>query len=46
MEFDFSHEIVKQKLKERYGNNIPFEGIVVSPAQIFNSNILMIVQQN
>ncbi len=45
-EFDLSHPAVKEKLKERYGNKIPFEEIVVSPAAIFQSPLLKTVFSN
>jgi hypothetical protein len=37
---------VKQKLKERYGDNIPMDQIVISPAAIFNSELLMMVKSD
>ena len=45
-DFDLSNSIVKQKLKERYGNNIPMDEVVISPAAIFNSKNLFTVFQN
>jgi uncharacterized protein YycO len=39
-DFDLSNPIVKEQLKQRYGNNIPMEETVISPAQIFNSDLL------
>ena len=39
-EFDLSHPAVKAKLKERYGNNIPYEELVISPAALFESELL------
>ena len=41
--FDLEHPLVQQKLKERYGNNIPFDEWVISPAAMFNSEQLMTV---
>jgi uncharacterized protein YycO len=38
--FDLTHPLVKAKLKERYGNNIPLNEKVISPGDIFNSNQL------
>ena len=38
--FDLSSEDVKFKLKERYGNKIPLEEKVISPAAIFKSDLL------
>ena len=42
-EFDLTHPVVKQKLKERYGNNIPYDEKVISPAAIFESEELVLV---
>ncbi len=42
-EYNLSHPAVKQKLKERYGNNIPLTENMVSPADIFNSKLLTTV---
>ena len=45
-DFDLSAEIVKNKLIERYGENIPFEEIVISPVSMFNSELLETVVEN
>jgi hypothetical protein len=37
---------VKKKMKERYGNKIPLNEIVISPASIFNSELLVTVKSN
>lgn len=42
-DFDLSNNVVKQKLKERYGNNIPLNDTVISPVAIFNSDRLKTV---
>lgn len=42
-DFDLSNPAVKKKLKERYGNSIPMDEIVISPASIFESEKLMTV---
>lgn len=42
-EFNLSHPIVREKLKERYGDNIPYQEFVISPDDIFNSNLLSTV---
>lgn len=42
-DFDLTNPAVKQKLKERYGNTIPFHEEVVSPAALFNSRLLYTV---
>jgi hypothetical protein len=45
-EFDFSHPIVQQKMKERYGSKIPFDEPVISPAALFESDFLRTVSTN
>lgn len=45
-DFDLSNEAVKNKMKERYGNKIPMDEIVISPAAIFDSELLMTVKSN
>ena len=45
-DFDLTHKTVKQKMKERYGDNIPMEETVISPAAIFDSELLTTVQAN
>ncbi|AXG74570.1 YiiX family permuted papain-like enzyme [Flavobacterium arcticum] len=42
-EFDLSHPAVQEKIKERYGNNIPLNEKVISPAAIFESDLLYTV---
>ncbi len=42
-DFDLSHPLVKEKLKERYGANIPFTESVISPGKIADSNLLCTV---
>ncbi len=42
-EFDLTHPVVQQKLKERYGDHIPYEEKVISPAAIFESEELVLV---
>ena len=44
--FDLSDEIVQQKMKERYGDNIPKGEKVISPAAMFNSDKLTTIKQN
>lgn len=39
-DFDLTHEIVKQKMKERYGSDIPRNEIVISPKAVFDSELL------
>ena len=45
-DFDLTNEAVKKIMKERYGDNIPAEEIVISPASIFDSELLMTVKSN
>lgn len=45
-DFDLSQGIVKEIVEERYGDNIPWEETVISPANIFKSNNLVTVIQN
>lgn len=45
-DFDLSNDVVKKKLKERYGNNIPMQEKVISPAAIFDSELLYTVLEN
>ena len=42
-EFDLKHKLVQQKMKERYGDNIPMNEKVISPAEMFNSDKLEMV---
>ena len=44
-DFDLSSPAVQQKLKERYGNNIPKDEKVISPAVIFDSELLTTVRE-
>jgi uncharacterized protein YycO len=43
-EFDLSSQLVKQKMKERYGNNIPLDELVISPGAIYDSPELVAVE--
>ncbi len=45
-DFDLTNEAVKKKMKERYGDKIPTNEIVISPAAIFDSELLMTVKSN
>ena len=42
--FDLSNPVVKAKLKERYGNNIPLNENVIAPQGIFDSELLKTIQ--
>jgi uncharacterized protein YycO len=45
-DFDLTSKIVKQKLTERYGNEIPLSEKVISPIAMFNSDKLKLVIEN
>lgn len=42
-DFDLSHSTVQQKMRERYGSTIPLNEKVISPAAIFESDLLYTV---
>jgi len=44
-EFDLSHPVVQQKIKERYGSDIPMTEQVISPVAMFDSEYLIEVEQ-
>ena len=44
--FDLSSEAVKKKMKERYGDRIPLNETVISPAAVFDSELLITVKSN
>jgi hypothetical protein len=44
--FDLTNEIVKYELHERYGNNIPLDELVISPEDIFDSELLTTIKTN
>ncbi|WNJ17878.1 YiiX family permuted papain-like enzyme [Pontibacter sp. G13] len=43
--FDLSHEVVRTKLHERYGDQIPMQEKVISPAAMFHSDQLVLVDE-
>lgn len=45
-EFDLAHPAVRSKLKERYGNHVSLQEIVISPAAIFEDPRLQTVYAN
>jgi uncharacterized protein YycO len=45
-DFNLDNPAVKAKLQERYGTNIPKDEKVISPAAIFESDLLMTVAAN
>jgi uncharacterized protein YycO len=44
--FDLSSEPVKKKMKERYGTKVPLNETVISPAAVFESELLITVKSN
>lgn len=45
-DFDLTNPVVKSKMRERYGNNIPLNEPVISPEAVFSSNLLITVKSN
>jgi len=45
-DYDFTHPVVKVKLKERFGDNLPEDETVISPASMFDSNLLETIMEN
>jgi uncharacterized protein YycO len=45
-EFDLTNHIVKNKMKERYGDNIPLDEKVISPSTMFDSDKLVTITEN
>lgn len=45
-DFDLTNEAVKMKMKERYGDNLPLDEIVISPKAIFDSRNLKTIKTN
>jgi hypothetical protein len=45
-DFDLSKKTVKQIMNTRYGNNIPYDETVISPAAIFHSPLLETIASN
>jgi len=44
-DLDLSDPIVKTKIKERYGNKVPLEETVISPGEMFSSDLLITASQ-
>lgn len=42
-DFDLSNDVVKNKMKERYGDQIPLDETVISPGDMFSSKLLKTV---
>mgnify|MGYP001479057634 CR=1 FL=1 len=45
-DFDLSNDVVKLKMKERYGDNVPMDEKVISPAAMYHSPNLIEVYSN
>lgn len=45
-EFNLTNDIVKNKLKERYGDKIPLDEKVISPGTMFDSDKLLTIREN
>ena len=45
-DFNLTSSAVKQKLKQRYGDKIPYQETVISPVAMFNSPLLTTVDKN
>ncbi|MDQ3109336.1 MAG: YiiX family permuted papain-like enzyme [Bacteroidota bacterium] len=45
-EYDLSHPIVKKIMYERYGNKPPLDEPMISPGNIYESDLLMLVRTN
>lgn len=45
-DFDLKTKVVAAKMKERYGDKIPMDEIVISPAAIFDSKLLITIKSN
>lgn len=45
-DFDLTPASVHKKMRERYGNNIPLDETVISPAAVFDSELLTTVLSN
>jgi hypothetical protein len=45
-DFDLSHPTIQAKVKERFGERVPLDEVVVSPAAIFSADNLVTVYEN
>lgn len=45
-DFNLSDDVVKLKLQERYGQQLPFNELIISPAAIFNLENLVLILSN
>ncbi len=44
-DFELDHKTVREKLKQRYGNKVPLNEKVISPASMFDSHQLILVYE-
>lgn len=44
-EYDLTHPVVQKTMTQRYGNNIPYDELMISPGDIFDSELLMTVKE-
>ena len=44
-DFDLSNDYVQSIMKERYGHNVPMDETVISPAAMFNSSLLVTIEE-
>ena len=44
-DFDLSHPVVKRKIQERYGSEVPLEEVVISPSAMFEAANLVTVHE-
>jgi hypothetical protein len=44
-DFDLTDRVVRAKLTQRYGNDIPMESTVISPSAVFEAPELKVVAQ-
>jgi uncharacterized protein YycO len=44
-EFDLTDEVVKAKMRERYGSRVPLDEPVISPAAMFDSRLLTTIRE-
>jgi hypothetical protein len=45
-DFDLTHPVVQEKVKERFGANTPADDAVISPAAIYSAPNLVTVYTN
>jgi hypothetical protein len=45
-DFDLTSKTVRKIMKERYGDKIPFEEMVISPSAVFDSELLETIKSN